>query len=97
MEVNLIDKHVLVPKSRSSVKVMIKYQGHVHRKKNGHLGGISVSQTHLLFKSNKRQEESYLLHSRLYVFIYKKKKIMLIYVVKDKQSKENFIYKFNTY
>ena len=33
MEVNLIDKHVLVPKSRSGVKVMIKYQGHVHRKK----------------------------------------------------------------
>ena len=36
-----------VPKSRSSVKVKVKYQGHSFLKKNGRFGGIGVSQTHL--------------------------------------------------
>ena len=40
MKAHLIDTH-LVPRSRSSAKVKIKYQGHVSQK------GISVSQTHL--------------------------------------------------
>ena len=35
----------LVPKSRSSVKVKVKYQGHSFRKN----GGISVSQTQLVY------------------------------------------------
>ena len=40
----------LAPKSRSPVKVKLKYQGHSFRKKkkNGHCGGICVSQTHLV-------------------------------------------------
>ena len=37
----------LVPNSRSSVKVKVKYQGHSFQK-NGHCGGISVSHS-LLF------------------------------------------------
>ena len=37
----------LVPKSRSSVKVKIKYQGHSFRK-NGHCRGIIVSQKQLV-------------------------------------------------
>ena len=38
-----------VPKPRLSVKVKVKYQGHSFRKKNGRCGGISVSQTQLVF------------------------------------------------
>ena len=38
----------LVPKSRSSVKVKVKYQGHSFRKKNEG-GGIRVSQTHVVY------------------------------------------------
>ena len=47
MKAHLIDTH-LVPRSRSSAKVKVKYQGHVSQKM-GVLGGISVSQTHLFF------------------------------------------------
>ena len=39
---------LLVPTSRSSVKVKVNYQGHSFRK-NGHCGSISVSQTQLDF------------------------------------------------
>ena len=39
----------LVQKSRSSVKVKVKYQSHSFRK-NGLCGGTSVSQTHLVSK-----------------------------------------------
>ena len=47
----------LVPKSRSSIKVRVKYQGRSFRKngrcggirrKSGRCGGIQVSQTHLV-------------------------------------------------
>ena len=38
----------LVPKSRSSDKVKVKYQDHSFRK-HGPCGGIRVSQTHLVF------------------------------------------------
>ena len=37
----------LVPKSRSSIKVKVKCQGHCFQK-NGHCGVIRVSQTHLV-------------------------------------------------
>ena len=41
---------MLVPRSRSSVKIKVKYQGHSFRKKiRGGGGGIGVSQTHLVF------------------------------------------------
>ena len=40
----------LETKSRLSVKVKVKYQGHIFRK-NGHCGGISVSQTQLVLSS----------------------------------------------
>ena len=42
-----LDTHLLVPRSRSSAKVEVKYQGHIF-KKNGRFGGNSVSQTHLV-------------------------------------------------
>ena len=46
MKAHLNDTHLLV--SRSSAKVKVKYQGHVSQKM-GVSGGISVSQTHLVF------------------------------------------------
>ena len=45
MKANFIDAQLLVTRSRSSAKVNIKS----HFSKNGHFGGISVSQTHLVF------------------------------------------------
>ena len=47
MKAHLINTHLLVPRSGSSAKVNIKYQGHVSQKM-GFIGGISVSQTHLV-------------------------------------------------
>ena len=47
MEAHLINTHLLVPRSGSSAKVNIKYQGHISQKM-GFIGGISVSQTHLV-------------------------------------------------
>ena len=48
MKAYLIDTHLPVPRSRSSAKIKVKYQGHVSQK-NGCFGGISVPQTHLVF------------------------------------------------
>ena len=42
--------HLLVPRSRSSAKVKVKYKGYISQK-NGRFGGIHVSQTHLVFTS----------------------------------------------
>ena len=39
--------HLLVPRSRSSAKVKVKYKGYISQK-NGSFGGIRVSQTHLV-------------------------------------------------
>ena len=47
MNTHLIDTHLLVPRSRLSAKVKVKYQGHVSQKM-GVSGGLSVSQTHLV-------------------------------------------------
>ena len=47
MKAHLINTHLLVPRSRSSAKVKVKYQGHVSQ--DGCVGGISVSQTHHVF------------------------------------------------
>ena len=47
MKAHLINTYLLVPGSRLSAKVKVKYQGHVSQK-IGVLGGISVSQTHLV-------------------------------------------------
>ena len=49
MKAHLIDTH-LVPRSRSSAKVKVKYQGHVSQK--WVFRGISVSQTHLVLSEN---------------------------------------------
>ena len=49
MKAHLIDTHLLVPRSRSSAKVKVKYQGDVSQKMGGG-EGISVSQTHLVQK-----------------------------------------------
>ena len=50
MKAHLINMHLLVPRSRSSVKVRVVCQGQgrismLHFSKNGCFGGISVSQT----------------------------------------------------
>ena len=54
MEAHLIDTRLVVPRSRSSVKVKDECQGHVwgKTKKKGHHRGTCVSQTHLVFKSS---------------------------------------------
>ena len=50
MKAHLIDTHLVVPRSRLSAKVKVRYQGHVSQKMGGGGGGaISVSQTHLVF------------------------------------------------
>ena len=51
MKAHLIDTHLLVPRSRSSAKVKVKYQGHVSQKM-GVSGALSVSQTHLVSLEN---------------------------------------------
>ena len=50
MKAYLINMHLLVPRSRSSAKVKVRYIGHISKKKkkNGRFGGIRVSQTHLV-------------------------------------------------
>ena len=48
MKAYLINMHLLVPTSRSSAKVKVKYKGYISQK-NGRFGGIHVSQTHLVF------------------------------------------------
>ena len=47
MKAYLINMHLLVPRSRSSAKVKVKYKGYISQK-NGHFGGIRVSQTVLV-------------------------------------------------
>ena len=47
MKAHLIDTHLLVPRSRSSAKVCVKYQGHVSQKM-GVLGAL-VFHKHILF------------------------------------------------
>ena len=47
MKAHLIDTHLLVPRSRSSAKVKVKYKGYISQK-NGRFGGIRVSQTNLV-------------------------------------------------
>ena len=47
MKTYLINMHLLVPRSRLSAKVKVKHKGYISQK-NGHFGGIHVSQTHLV-------------------------------------------------
>ena len=47
MKAHLIDTHLLVPRSRSSTKVKVIYQGHVFHKMD--VSGISVSPKHLVY------------------------------------------------
>ena len=49
MKAHLIDTHLLVPRSRSSAKVKVKYQGHVSQKM-GVLGAL-LFHKHILFSS----------------------------------------------
>ena len=46
MEAHLSDTHLLVPRSRSSAKVKVEYQGHVSQK-------MGVPQTQLVFKTTR--------------------------------------------
>ena len=47
MKAHLIDTHLLVPRSRSSAKVKVKYQGHVSQKMG--VSGALVFHIHILF------------------------------------------------
>ena len=47
MKAHLIDTHLLVPRSRSSAKVLVKYQGHVSQKMG--VSGALVFHKHILF------------------------------------------------
>ena len=47
MKARLIDTHLLVPRSRSSAKVKVKYQGHVSQKMG--VSGALVFHKHILF------------------------------------------------
>ena len=47
MKVHLIDTHLLVPRSRSSAKVKVKYQGHVSQKMG--VSGAIVFHKHIFF------------------------------------------------
>ena len=48
MKAHLIDTHLLVPRSRSSAKVKVKYRGHVSQKMD--VLGAFVFHKHILFK-----------------------------------------------
>ena len=50
MKALLIDTHLLVPRSRSSTKVKVKYQGHVSKKMG--VSGALVFHKHILFKTS---------------------------------------------
>ena len=60
MKAHLIDTHLLVPRSRSSAKVNVKYQGHISQKM-GVSGALCVSLTHLV--SSTKQSQMYLYSS----------------------------------
>ena len=47
MKAHLIDTHLLIPGSRSSAKVKVKYQGHVFQKMG--VSGALVIHKHILF------------------------------------------------
>ena len=47
MKAHLIDTHLLVPRSGSSAKVKVKYQGHVSQKMG--VSGAFVFHKHILF------------------------------------------------
>ena len=47
MKADLINTHLLVPRSRSSAKVKVKYQGHVSQKMGA--SGALVFHKHILF------------------------------------------------
>ena len=49
MKAHLIDTHLLVPRSGSSAKVKVKYQGHVSQKIG--VSGALVFHKHILFHS----------------------------------------------
>ena len=46
MKAHLMDTHLLVPRSRSSAKIIVKYQGHISQ--NMTLSGASVFNKHIL-------------------------------------------------
>ena len=50
MKAHLINTHLLVPRSRSSAKVNVKYQGHVSQKMG--VSGALVFHKHILFLSS---------------------------------------------
>ena len=61
MKAYLINMHLLVPRSRSSAKVKVKYKGCISQK-NCRFGGIHVSQTHLVLFFNPSPNKPWFLH-----------------------------------
>ena len=53
MKAHLIDTHLLVPRTGSSAKVKVKYQGHVSQKMG--VSGALVFHKHILFSFDKDQ------------------------------------------
>ena len=60
MKAHLIDTHLLVPRSRSSAKVKVKYQGHVSQKMG--VSGALVFHKHILFSLAKMFYTSLKIH-----------------------------------
>ena len=56
MKVHLIDTHLLVPRSRSSAKVKVKYQGNVSQKMG--VSGELVVHKHIFFPLHKHFHEA---------------------------------------
>ena len=64
MNAHLIDTHLLVPRSRSSAKVKVKYQGHVSQKM-GVSGALVFHKTHLVFSETEHIAAGYILNIRI--------------------------------
>ena len=56
MKAHLIDTHLLVPRSRSSAKVKVKYQGNVSQKMG--VSGALVVHKHIFFPLHKHFHEA---------------------------------------
>ena len=60
MKAHLIDTHLLVPRSRSSAKVKVKYQGHVSQEMG--VSGALVFHKHILLGGFSECQGTYLSH-----------------------------------
>ena len=91
MKAHLIDTHLLVPRSRSSAKVKVKYQDHVSQKMG--LSGALVFHKHILFLLYVNMDLVY--HEHLFSvgylqairsYKYRKEVVLTYFVTKGKES-----------